>query len=172
MSSAKPCVLRSNPLYWACTLHFVFLEVWARIIPTRKDPSESQRSPVHILVQVKAVFPSHGLEMVAQVYSNSKLGCLVVELTRRAGDAFEFNKLRENLAKELGSIISGAGDVKAVASKCVLNFDPPFSRVHLAPDIQYSRAVAGCGITFLPLIATLRVVPKCQTFLGMIAGQG
>lgn len=57
--------------------------------------------------------------MVAQVYSSSELGCLVVELTRRAGDAFKFNELRENLAKQLGPIISGAADVKAIASKCV-----------------------------------------------------
>lgn len=55
--------------------------------------------------------------MVAQVYSSPDLGCLVVELTRRAGDAFMFNELRENLAKQLGPIISGAADVKAVASK-------------------------------------------------------
>lgn len=70
-------------------------------------------------LQVKAVFPGDGLEMVAQVYSSSKLGCLVVELTRRAGDAFKFSELRENLAKQLGPIISGAADVKAIASKCV-----------------------------------------------------
>lgn len=57
--------------------------------------------------------------MVAQVYSSPKLGCLVVGLTRRSGDAFKFNELRENLAKELGSIISGAADVKAIAKKCV-----------------------------------------------------
>lgn len=68
---------------------------------------------------MKAVFPSHGLEMVAQVYSSPMLGCLVVELTRRSGDAFKFKELRENLTTELGSIISGAADVKAIARKCV-----------------------------------------------------
>ena len=57
--------------------------------------------------------------MVAQVYSNPKLGCLVVELTRRAGDAFEFNTVRDKLGQELGSVISGAADVKAIASRCV-----------------------------------------------------
>lgn len=71
------------------------------------------------VLQVKAVFPGHGLEMVAQVYSSPDLGCLVVELTRRAGDAFKFSELREDLAKQLGPIISGAADVKAIASKCV-----------------------------------------------------
>ena len=53
------------------------------------------------------------------MYSNPNLGCLVVELTRRAGDAFEFNEIRERLAKALGDLISGAEDMKAVASKCV-----------------------------------------------------
>lgn len=57
--------------------------------------------------------------MVAQVYSSPKLGCLVVELTRRSGDAFKFNEVRENLATDLGSIVSGAADVKAIARKCV-----------------------------------------------------
>ena len=71
------------------------------------------------LVQVKAIFPSIGLEIVAQVYSNPNLGCLVVELTRRAGDAFKFNTIREDLAKALGDLISGTEDLKAIASKCV-----------------------------------------------------
>lgn len=70
-------------------------------------------------MQVKAVFPSIGLELVAQVYSNPNLGCLVVELTRRAGDAFEFTRIRESLANALGDLISCAEDVKAIASKCV-----------------------------------------------------
>eukprot|EP00752_Nemacystus_decipiens_P017568 g15743.t1 len=74
--------------------------------------------------KVKAVFPGHGLEMVAQVYSSPELGCLVVELTRRAGDAFKFNELRENLAKQLGAIISGAADVNAIASKDAFDEDP------------------------------------------------
>lgn len=70
-------------------------------------------------MQVKAIFPSIGLEMVAQVYSNPNLGFLVVELTRRAGDAFKFNTIREDLAEKLGDLISGADDMKAIASKCV-----------------------------------------------------
>lgn len=75
---------------------------------------------MHTFVQVKAIFPSFGLEMVAQVYSNPNLeDVLVVELTRRAGDAFEFMKIREKLAKKMGESISGAGDVKAIASMCV-----------------------------------------------------
>lgn len=73
-----------------------------------------------LLLQVKAVFVRHGLEMVAQVYSSKELGCLVVELTRRAGDAFVFNDARENLARELAGVISGAADVKAIANRCVL----------------------------------------------------
>lgn len=75
--------------------------------------------PVISLLQVKAVFPGDGLEMVAQVYASPNLGCHVVELTRRAGDAFTFNEIREILARDLGSMISGAADVKAIASKCV-----------------------------------------------------
>lgn len=71
-------------------------------------------------MQVKAVFPGDGLEIVAQVYSSPELGCLVVDLTRRTGDAFKFNELRENLAKELGPIVSGAADINAMASKCVI----------------------------------------------------
>lgn len=75
---------------------------------------------MHTLVQVKAIFPSFGLEMVAQVYSNPNLeDVLVVELTRRAGDAFEFTKIRENLAEEMGELISSSEDVKAIASMCV-----------------------------------------------------
>ncbi|CAM9381625.1 unnamed protein product [Ectocarpus sp. 4 AP-2014] len=74
--------------------------------------------------KVKAVFPGDGLEMVAQVYSNPNLGCHVVELTRRAGDAFTFNEIREILAKDLGSMISGAADVKAIASKDAFDEDP------------------------------------------------
>lgn len=78
----------------------------------------------HKSAKVKAVFPGHGLEMVAQVYSSPDLGCLVLELTRRAGDAFKFSELRENLAKQLGSVISGADDVKAIASKDAFDEDP------------------------------------------------
>ncbi|CAB1099358.1 unnamed protein product [Ectocarpus sp. CCAP 1310/34] len=74
--------------------------------------------------KVKAVFPGDGLEMVAQVYSSPNLGCHVVELTRRAGDAFAFNEIRETLAKALGSMISGAADVKAIASKDAFDEDP------------------------------------------------
>lgn len=70
-------------------------------------------------MQVKAIFSSIGLEMVVQVYLNPNLGCLVVELTRRAGDAFKFNTIRESLAKALGDLISGAEDMKTIASKCV-----------------------------------------------------
>lgn len=51
------------------------------------------------------------------MYANKELGCLVVELIRRAGDAFEFNDVRKNLARELGSVVSGAEDVKALASR-------------------------------------------------------
>lgn len=54
--------------------------------------------------------------MVAQVYVDQH-GCLVVELIRHAGDAFVFNELRENLARMLGNAISGADDVKAIASR-------------------------------------------------------
>lgn len=75
--------------------------------------------PVIFLLQVKAVFPGDGLEMVAQVYSSPNLRCHVVEFTRRAGDAFTFNEIRETLAKDLGSMISGAADVNAIASKYV-----------------------------------------------------
>lgn len=60
--------------------------------------------------------------MVAQVYASPEVGCLVVELTRRAGDAFKFKELREDLAKELGSIVSSAADVVAMASKYVMTF--------------------------------------------------
>lgn len=61
--------------------------------------------------------------MVAQVYSSKDLGCLVVELVRRAGDAFAFNSVREELARELAGVISGAADVEAIASKrCVNEF--------------------------------------------------
>lgn len=66
---------------------------------------------------MKAVFPKQGLEIVAQVYSNPKLGCLVVEVIRRAGDAFDFNDLREDLVQELEGVISGAADLKAIAIK-------------------------------------------------------
>lgn len=69
-------------------------------------------------IQVKAMFPDQGLEMVVQIYSNTNLGCLVVELTRRTGDAFEFNAVRENLAQGLGGVISGAADIEAIASRC------------------------------------------------------
>ncbi|CAM9347030.1 unnamed protein product [Pylaiella littoralis] len=82
--------------------------------------------------KVKALFAGHGLEMVAQVYSSPKLGCLVVGLTRRSGDAFKFNELRENLAKELGSIISGAADVKAIAKKDAFDEDPEVMSFPLA----------------------------------------
>ncbi|CAM9672933.1 unnamed protein product [Hapterophycus canaliculatus] len=74
--------------------------------------------------KVKAVFPGHELEMVAQVYSSHEAGCLVVELTRRAGDAFKYNELRGTLAKELGSIVSSAADVAAMASKDAFDDDP------------------------------------------------
>lgn len=53
------------------------------------------------------------------MYANKELGCLVVELIRRAGDAFAFNDVRKNLARELGSVVSGAEDVKALASRYV-----------------------------------------------------
>lgn len=56
--------------------------------------------------------------MVVQVYDTNH-GCLVIELTRRAGDAFEFNAVRENLAQGLGGVISGAADIEAIASRCV-----------------------------------------------------
>lgn len=67
--------------------------------------------------QIKAVFPSKGLELVAQVYSDPKLRCLVVDLTRRAGDAFYFKELREELTKALGSTISSDADIKAIARR-------------------------------------------------------
>lgn len=67
--------------------------------------------------QIKAIFPSKGLEMVAQVYSDPKLRCLVVELTRRAGDAFYFKQVREKLTEALGSTISSDADIKAIARR-------------------------------------------------------
>eukprot|EP00904_Undaria_pinnatifida_P011192 jgi/Undpi1/7202/HiC_scaffold_22.g09676.m1 len=79
----------------------------------------------HKTAKVKAIFPSFGLEMVAQVYSNPNLeDVLVVELTRRAGDAFEFTKIRENLAEEMGELISSSEDVKAIASMDAFDEDP------------------------------------------------
>ncbi|CAM9642585.1 unnamed protein product [Laminaria digitata] len=89
--------------------------------------------------KVKAVFPSIGLELVAQVYSNPNLGCLVVELTRRAGDAFEFNRIRESLANALGDLISGAEDVKAIASKDAFDEDPEAMGF---PDVEQQCATA------------------------------
>lgn len=72
------------------------------------------------MIQVKAVFPRHGLEMVAQVYADKALGCLVVELIRRTGDAFEFKAVRETLARDLGGVISSAADVQAIARRYVV----------------------------------------------------
>ena len=73
---------------------------------------------------MKAIFPSKTLEVVAQVYEcadskpvESKLRNLVVELTRRSGDVFDFKDLRENLAQNLGNSISSSADVKVIARR-------------------------------------------------------
>lgn len=54
---------------------------------------------------------------MAQVYSDPKLRCLVVELTRRAGDAFYFKEVREELTQALGSTISSDADIKAITRR-------------------------------------------------------
>lgn len=110
-----------------------------------------QSNATRSLVQVKAVFPKQGLEMVAQVYSNPKLGCLVVELIRRAGDAFEFNNLREDLAQELEGVISGAADVKAVASRWVMQgLKYPCSRActNRRPNVCLGTRLGDIGYVF------------------------
>lgn len=91
--------------------------------------------------QVKAIFPHQGLEIVAQVYVDKTLGCLVVELTRRAGDAFKFNTVREDLAQGLDGVISGAADVEAIASRCV-GIGSHVSRSHVPILVNYSLC---CG---------------------------
>lgn len=107
--------------------------------------------------QVKAVFPGHGLEMVAQVYASPEVGCLVVELTRRAGDAFKYNEFRESLAKELGSIVSSAADVVAMASKCVLRFCGVDATWSFVEGVEDKRALRNHSISSnMPTAAEFR----------------
>lgn len=93
------------------------------------------------------------MEMVAQVYSSPELGCLVVELTRRGGDAFKFNELRENLAKQLGPIISGAADVKAIASKCVHGVPIAFFAPWTFGCLSFSANLDACLATIMLVIS-------------------
>ncbi|CAM9272498.1 unnamed protein product [Choristocarpus tenellus] len=92
--------------------------------------------------KVKAIFAGCGLEMVAQVYTGKDPRCFVVDVMRRTGDAFKFNHAREQLSLQLGEVVSGLADVKAVASRDAFDEGPETSSVSLQActlDFEKSR---------------------------------